>query len=269
MTHTTLTHAGDRQHVPTDQAAPERIWLDLPSFNKADRWALSTGHRKDGWPEYVRSDLAAPSAPARERCGSCGAFGRKCYGNGPEGPDCDEWVGETDGRACCYACYGADPAPAEVDGLVERLRVKGRMVREQINHHIRRMEVERIEAATALTAQQAEIERLRGLERDTYATWKKVAADLQARAEKAEAERDAAEEREFNRGYLIACCNLTNLHDMPEVGFDVLRELGLRKAQVDGFGLSEYDAEALRNIEKGRGGSVYADNAIAKLKGDV
>ena len=55
----------------------------------------------------ISADLAAPSAPARERCGSCGAFGRKCYGNGPEGPDCDEWIGETDGRACCYACYGA------------------------------------------------------------------------------------------------------------------------------------------------------------------
>ena len=162
MTHTTLTHAGDRQHVPTDQAAPERIWLDLPSFNKAYRWALSTGHRKDGWPEYVRADLSAPPAPARERCGSCGAFGRKCYGNGPEGPDCDEWIGETDGRACCYACYGSAPAPAEVEGLVERLRVKGRQEREQANHHIRRMEVERIEAATALTALQAENVRLRG-----------------------------------------------------------------------------------------------------------
>lgn len=64
----------------------------------------------------------------------------------------------------------APSAPAEVEGLVERLRVKGRMDREQINHHIRRMEVERIEAATALTALQAQNERLR------------------ARAEKAEAE---------------------------------------------------------------------------------
>lgn len=124
-----------------------------------------------------------------------------------------------------------------------------------------------------LTALQAENERLLGkLEEIGELKAKEfevLDSPWKARAEKAEAERDAAEEREFNRGYLIACCNLTNLHDMPEVGFDVLRELGLSKAQVDGFGLSEYDTEALRNIEKSRSGSVYVDDAHAKLKGDV
>lgn len=174
----TKPHAGDRQHVPTDQAAPERATITIfakPSRHEITQWANSALRNSeieyidealiedfaDGLPA-LRADLAAPSAPARERCGSCGAFGRKCYGNGPEGPDCDEWIGETDGRACCYACYGSAPAPAEVEGLVKRLRVKGRMDREQINHHIRRMEVERIEAATALTELQAQNERLRG-----------------------------------------------------------------------------------------------------------
>lgn len=48
-----------------DQAAPERIWLDLPSFNLAVAFAHPKGHRKDGWTEYIRADLAAPSAPVK------------------------------------------------------------------------------------------------------------------------------------------------------------------------------------------------------------
>lgn len=155
--------------------------------------------------------------------------------------------------------YNSRECSAEVDGLVERLSNAGHGGSIVPNPRMCR------EAARALTAQQADNAKMRKADEILQGLY-----DIEkARAEKAEAERDAAEEREFNRGYLIACCNLTNLHDMPEVGFDVLRELGLRKAQVDGFGLSEYDAEALRNIEKGRAGSVYVDDASAKLKGGV
>lgn len=44
--------------------------------------------------------------------------------------------------------------------LIARLRLKGPQAHEQSNHHIRRMEVERIEAANALTAAQERIEAL-------------------------------------------------------------------------------------------------------------
>lgn len=47
--------------------------------------------------------------------------------------------------------------------LIARLRLKGPQAHEQPNHHVRRMEVERIEAADALTAAQDENERLRGV----------------------------------------------------------------------------------------------------------
>lgn len=88
-------------------------------------------------------------------------------------------------------------------------------------------------------------------------------AELRARAELAEAEAAA----EFSRGYLIACCNLVNLHDQPEVAFDVLREMNLTRQQVKAMGLSEYDARALREIEKARGSnSVYAIDPASVIK---
>ena len=46
--------------------------------------------------------------------------------------------------------------------LIARLRLKGIQTNEKPNHHIRRMEVERIEAANALTAAQERIEALEG-----------------------------------------------------------------------------------------------------------
>lgn len=76
---------------------------------------------------------------------------------------------------------------------------------------------------------------------------------------------DVAEDGErvkaaFNHGYVIACCNITNLHDEPGIAHDTLRELGVTKAEVKKMGLCDYDAKALREIERARGrnSAVYA-----------
>lgn len=76
---------------------------------------------------------------------------------------------------------------------------------------------------------------------------------------------DVAEDAErvkaaFNLGYVIACCNVTNLHDEPGIAHDALRELGVTKAEVKKMGLCDYDAKALREIERARGpnSAVYA-----------
>lgn len=61
-----------------------------------------------------------------------------------------------------------------------------------------------------------------------------------------------AEEAAWKNGYLIACCNLTNLHDRPELANDVLAEAGITKAEVKRMKLSDYDKRALREIRKAR-----------------
>ena len=241
---TTTPPSGDRQHVPTDQAAPELLPCARslahtkhghtvgrqysPTYQMHLNWRTQSSLRgiimddlkncpfcggnnvrvfgPVGWYRQFgishscqafhggsgdftvgahsreeaisawnrRADLAAPSAPARERCGSCGAFGRKCYGNGPEGPDCDEWIGETDGRACCYACYGAAPAPAEVEGLVDQAGAEfadyfrnnypgpDTIIHDPEWHAPKLFRAATHQFAAALTALQAENERLRG-----------------------------------------------------------------------------------------------------------
>ncbi|MBM3096632.1 hypothetical protein JRX38_01100 [Gluconobacter cerinus] len=63
-----------------------------------------------------------------------------------------------------------------------------------------------------------------------------------------------AKKQAFNQGYLIACCNLTNLHDEPSVACDVLAECGLTERDIEIADLTEYDAKALVKIRSARGG---------------
>lgn len=122
----------------------------------------------------------------------------------------------------------AAPAPAEVEGLVKRLRVKGRQGREQANHHIRRMEVERIEAATALTERQAEIERLRK-DRDALDRKWTIAVQLAAHAHNTEGD----------PGVLIDAANARA--EKAEVEHDAWKvNAGSLAMQLRGFS-SEYD----------------------------
>ena len=69
---------------------------------------------------------------------------------------------------------------------------------------------------------------------------------------------------EFDRGYVIACCNLVNLHDQPGMAWDVLSQLGVSRADVKRMDLSEYDMKALRVIEKDSRTSPYGDGRTQK-----
>jgi len=92
-----------------------------------------------------------------------------------------------------------------------------------------------------------------------------AARDERMRAEGAKAAEARLEEMrvtEFNRGYLIACCNLTNLHDRPELASDVLMAAGIVAAEVKAMNLTDYDAKALRKIRKARGDDPIARAAL-------
>lgn len=65
----------------------------------------------------------------------------------------------------------------------------------------------------------------------------------------------ANDKLDFERGYVLACCNLWHLHREDAVAYDVLSELGVSRADVRRMGLTEYDLTALRKIEKARGKS--------------
>lgn len=82
--------------------------------------------------------------------------------------------------------------------------------------------------------------------------------DEQLRAEALEAKLAAAEKIAFEHGYVLACCNIVNLHDEPTIAHCTLSELGVTRAAVKEMNLSEYDLKALRKIEGGCSGSPYA-----------
>ncbi|QTG12926.1 hypothetical protein G6M86_06575 [Agrobacterium tumefaciens] len=69
----------------------------------------------------------------------------------------------------------------------------------------------------------------------------------------------------FEHGYVIACCNLVHLHDEPGLAFDTLSELGVTKEAVTAMGLTDYDMEALRQIEEARNSQqLYAPLLVEK-----
>lgn len=57
---------------------------------------------------------------------------------------------------------------------------------------------------------------------------------------------------EFNVGYLIACCNIANLHNQPDIAADVLAEASISEKEVKAMDLSEYDSQALEEIRRCR-----------------
>ncbi|PEN28156.1 hypothetical protein [Acetobacter fabarum] len=61
----------------------------------------------------------------------------------------------------------------------------------------------------------------------------------------------ASRKREnFNAGYLIACCNIVNMHNEEGIASDILAQAGITEAEVKALDLSEYDANALAEIRK-------------------
>ena len=62
-----------------------------------------------------------------------------------------------------------------------------------------------------------------------------------------------AKKQAFNQGYLIACCNVANMHNEPSIACDVLAECDLTEDDIKVADLSEYDATALSEIRRSRG----------------
>lgn len=56
-------------------------------------------------------------------------------------------------------------------------------------------------------------------------------------------------EQDFERGYVIACANIANLHNEPTIAADVMAQLGISWTDVKRLGLGEYDMQALRKIK--------------------
>lgn len=56
----------------------------------------------------------------------------------------------------------------------------------------------------------------------------------------------------FNAGYLLACCNIVNLHNEEGIAADILNELGITEDEVKALDLAEYDAKALAVIREAR-----------------
>jgi hypothetical protein len=74
------------------------------------------------------------------------------------------------------------------------------------------------------------------------------------------AELEEARRLDFNRGYLIACCNIANLHNEECIASDVLIEAGIVQSDVTAMDLNEYDAAALVRIRAAR-----SDDPISAL----
>ena len=54
----------------------------------------------------------------------------------------------------------------------------------------------------------------------------------------------------FDHGYLIACSNLVNMHDEPDLAGDILDQINLSVEQIEAMDLSEIDLSALEAITK-------------------
>ena len=64
---------------------------------------------------------------------------------------------------------------------------------------------------------------------------------------------EAREKAAFAHGYVLACCNIANLHNEPVIAADILAEAGITEAEIAGMDLSDYDAMALEEIRRARG----------------
>lgn len=75
-------------------------------------------------------------------------------------------------------------------------------------------------------------------------------ASLQAEVVRLLEDLDASKRKNFNAGYLIACCNIYNMHNEEGIASDILNELGITEDEVKALDLTEYDAKALVEIRK-------------------
>lgn len=48
-------------------------------------------------------------------CGACGTQGHYCVGPSEDGPTHEDWIGVSNGRPCCHACYEVPTRKARGD----------------------------------------------------------------------------------------------------------------------------------------------------------
>jgi hypothetical protein len=72
-------------------------------------------------------------------------------------------------------------------------------------------------------------------------------------------------EFEFARGYVIACCNLSNLHREPSMAREIFFQLGVTKAEIERMDLSEYDLKAVKKMNEA-GGAELVDGLTLWLE---
>mgnify|MGYP006945864989 CR=1 FL=1 len=61
-----------------------------------------------------------------------------------------------------------------------------------------------------------------------------------------------AEKKAFDQGYVIACCNIVNLHNDDCVAADVFIEGSATMKDALSWGLTEYDLRALKQMREAR-----------------
>lgn len=75
---------------------------------------------------------------------------------------------------------------------------------------------------------------------------------LRAERDALRAEVEDARKQAFAHGYLLACCNIMNLHGDSVIAFDVLAEAGISEDEATAMDLCEYDEKALAKIRAER-----------------
>lgn len=73
---------------------------------------------------------------------------------------------------------------------------------------------------------------------------------------------------EFKRGYILACCNLINMHGTNTETIDLFQQLGITQDEIAAMDLSEYDLSALTDLETAYGlEKMYGTPAAPTSKG--
>ncbi len=68
-------------------------------------------------------------------------------------------------------------------------------------------------------------------------------------ADAGKVEGDGIERTEFNRGYVLACANIVNLHGADVAVMEGFAQLGISKAELKALDLCEYDQRAIDALE--------------------
>ena len=84
-------------------------------------------------------------------------------------------------------------------------------------------------------------------------------------ADAGKVEGDGIERTEFNRGYVLACANIVNLHGADVAVMEGFAQLGISKAELKALDLCEYDQRAIDALEDYFGADkLYRTSALSE-----